>query len=397
MIFLDNAASSHPKPPPVHAAVEAALRQAVASDHGSGAAAAAGTRCLATARQEAGALLGVADPRRVVFTLNATDALNMAIHGILEPGDHVVTSVGEHNAVCRPLTHLQMKGVIALTRVEIDADGGIALEALDAAIQHRTRLVVLGHGNSVLGTLQPMEDIARRVKARGARLLVDASHTAGRVPVDVDGWGLDAVAVSGHGALMGPAGTGLLLVGDGLRIRPTRLGESGHRPAQTTHPLALPEALEAGMPNIPGIAGLGAGIRFIREVGVSRVREHETMMIKRFIGALGLDERFTLYAARGDLPRTGTVSFNLGGFPPARLVEILERRAGVFMAAGLHGSPGVHRRLGTLDAGTVRASVGWFTREEEIDRSVAVLRSIAEDGLRRALGSVNAGEVAGAT
>lgn len=399
MIFLDQAANSHPKPPDVYAEADQALRQAYVSDRGANPLAAAAQALLDGTRREAMGLFGLSDARRVVFTLNGTDALNMAIHGLLEAGDHAVTTDLEHNAVARPLTRLQMKGRIALTRVEEDADGRVDPAALGRALRHRTRLVVVSHGNSALGTIQPLEEIARVVRGKGARLLVDASHTAGICPIDVDGWGIDAVAVSGHTGPMGPAGTGLLLLGEGVRVRPLRVGESGPHPARTTHPLELPDALEVGMPNLPGIAGLRAGLRFVRTTTVARIREHATMLIKRFIGALGLDERFELYAARGDLPRTGTVSFTLGGFTAMQLVTILERRCGVIMAAGLHGAPGVHRRLGTLPHGTVRASVGWFTREEEIDRAVGFLREIAEDGVERALRSMEAepGEVAGAT
>jgi selenocysteine lyase/cysteine desulfurase len=323
VVYLDNASDSHPKPPEVYREVERALRDL----HGwplaaAGGQPAPGGALLAAARAEVAALLGRGDPACVVFTCNGTDALNMAIKGLLRPGDHAVTTTLESQAVGRPLTHMQMGGQISLTRLEVGPEGRIDPAALEKVVAHRTRLVVVPHGCEVRGTVQPLEEIARVVRRHWARLLVDASHTAGQVPIEMDAWGIDLLAASGHRGLLGPAGTGVLLLGEGIRLTPFREGRSGGGADLTTQSLDLPWALEAGMPNLPGIAGLRAGVEYLRRETVARIRDRQSTLIKRFIGAIGLDERFTLYAARGDVPRTGAVSFSLKGFAPGQELRI---------------------------------------------------------------------------
>ncbi len=383
MIYLDNAGGSHPKPPEVYREVDRALRELhgwpLQDDDSPGAA------LLAGARRDVADLLGRRDPGRVVFTFNGTDALNMALRGLLRPGDHVVTTTLESQGVGRPLGHMQMGGQIALTRLEVGPEGRIDPGALEKVIVHRTRLVVVPHACQVRGTVQPLEEIARVVRGRGAQLLVDASHAAGSIPMDMDGWGIDLLAASGHRGLLGPAGTGVLLLGDEVRLIPFREGRSGGGDDLPTQPLDLPWALEAGMPNLPGIAGLRAGVQYLRRETVERIRERQSTLIKRFIGAIGLDERFHLHAARGDVPRTGTVSFTLKGVAPDRLAAALRQTYDSLVASGLHAARAVHEAMGTLPAGTVRVSLGCFTVEEDVDRAVSALREIADAGVGRAL------------
>ncbi|MCZ6747404.1 MAG: aminotransferase class V-fold PLP-dependent enzyme, partial [Acidobacteria bacterium] len=293
-------------------------------------------------------------------------------------------------AISRSLDHMQMAGRIALTRVDAGDDGRIDPATLVRAVAHRTRLVILSHGCEVLGTVQPVEEVARMLSGHKALLLVDASHTAGLVPLQMDSWGIDLVATSGHRGLYGPPGVGLLLVGSDVRLRPLREGESGGDPSLSTQPLDLPWSLEAGVPNMPGIVGLLAGMRFVSQQTPATLREHDTTLIKRFIGAVGLDERFHLYAARGDMPRTGTVSFTLRGFAPLQVAQVLEKVHDIQVAAGLHAGSRVHAMLKTAPAGTVRVSVGWFNNEDEIDRTVAALREMADAGVKQALGHVGA-------
>jgi cysteine desulfurase / selenocysteine lyase len=380
VISLDNASTAHPRPPEVLAEMTRAMADASGCpfppEPGAGRQAA---RILEDVRLEAAALLGAADPARVVLTASGTDALSGALRGVLQRGDHIVTTDLEHDAVARPLRHMQMRGEIALTRVEGGREGRIDPAELQRACGHRTKLLVVTHGSNVLGTVQPIEEIARLARARGVPVLVDASHTAGIVPIDVDSWGIDFLACSGHKGLFGPAGTGLLVIASGRRLRPWREGETGGDAAASTQPGDLPWSLEAGFPNVVGLAGLAAGIRFVRRETPARLGEHQTNLIRRFIGALGLDERFRLLAARGDAPRTGTVSLLLPGVPPLDVARLLEERAGIVVRAGLHGAGGVHVALGTHPAGTVRVSAGCFTTEEEIDRTVAALREIADE------------------
>ena len=265
MIYLDNASGSQPKPESVYQEVERAVRSLAGfpaeRTHAPGRAA---WELMNTARGEAAALFGLSRPEGVIFSAGGTDALTMALRGILKDGDHVVTGDCERAAVARPLTHRQMRGRISLTRVDAGKDGRLDPAAIMRAVAHRTRLVVLGHGCEALGVLQPVEEIARLLRDHSALLLVDASHTAGTVPLDMEGWGVDLLATSGHRSLYGPPGVGLLLVRPGLRLQPLREGESGGDPTLSTQPLELPWSLEAGVPNLPGIAGLLAGLRFIR-------------------------------------------------------------------------------------------------------------------------------------
>ncbi len=391
MIYLDNASGSQPKPESVYQEVERALRSLAgfpsATTHAPGRAA---WELMNTARREVAEFFGLSRPEGVIFSAGGTDALTMALRGILKDGDHVVTGDCERAAVARPLTHRQMRGRISLTRVEAGKDGRLDPAAVMKAVAHRTRLVVLGHGCEALGVLQPVEEIARLLRDRPALLLIDASHTAGTVPLDMEAWGVDLLATSGHRSLYGPPGVGLLMVRPGLRLQPLREGESGGEPTLSTQPLELPWSLEAGVPNLPGVAGLLAGLRFIGQQTSARMREHDTTLIKRFIGAVGLDERFSLYAARGDLPRTGTVSFNLRGFTPTQVAQILEKAHDIQVGAGLHASPELHGKLQTLPGGTVRVSVGWFTSEDDVDTTVAALREMADAGAQQSMRLVQA-------
>ena len=391
MIYLDNASGSQPKPESVYQEVERALRCLAgfpaATSHAPGRAA---WELLTAARREAAEFFGLSQPEGVIFSAGGTDALTMAIRGTLKDGDHVVTSDCERAAIARPLTHLQMRGKISLTRVEAGKDGRVDPQAILKAVAHRTRLVVLGHGCEALGILQPVEELARLLRDHPALLLVDASHTAGTVPLDMEAWGVDLLATAGHRGLYGPPGVGLLLVRPGLRLKPLREGQSGGDQALSTQPLELPWCMEAGVPNLPGIAGLLAGLRFVRQQTVTRMREHDITLIKRFIGAVGLDERFHLYSARGDLPRTGTVSFTLRGFTPRQVAQILEQAHDIQVGYGLHASAELHARLQTAPGGTVRVSVGWFTSEDEVDATVAALREMADAGAQQSLRLVQA-------
>ncbi|MFQ5669473.1 MAG: aminotransferase class V-fold PLP-dependent enzyme [Acidobacteriota bacterium] len=385
MTYLNNAAFSHPKPEEVYADMDAAARRWVAYPGSRIAAGKDDARDLMEdTRRQAASLFGVSEPGRVIFTLNGTDALNIALKGFLKDGDHVLTTSVEPSAISRPLTHLQMKGRISLTRIEVREDGCIDPGRLERAIRHRTRLVAISHACSALGTVRSVEEIARITRRKNARLLVDAAHTAGVVPLAAEEWGIDLLAMSGHKGLLGPAGTGLLVVGPEVSLAPCREGWTGGDPVLEVQPLDLPWALESGMPNLPGIAGLRAGLLFLKREGVEKIREHQTTLVKRFIGAIGLDDRFHLYAARGDVPRTGTVAFSLRGFPPAELAAILARHYDIHVGAGLHGCPGAHRALKSFPEGTVRISLGCFNTEAEVDRTVAGLREIADSGLEQA-------------
>ena len=345
MIWLDQATAAWPRPAAVGEAVASALALPPAEPHAPSSAGRAVRSILDEARARVAGLLGVRDPERVILAASGTDALNMALKGLLEPGDHVVASTLDRDAIARPLTHLQMGGRIVLARLSADADGRLDPAALAAAVGPRTRLVVLTHASPVLGTVQPMAELIGVVRRGRARVLVDVTHTVGCVPLDVSAWGADLVACAGSIGLFAPTGVGVLALGPDMTLRPWREGTSGADPTLPLMPLELPWRLEAGSANLAAIAGLGAGAAFVAEQGPRRIGEREQALIRRLIGALGLDDRFRLFAARGDIPRVGLVSFTIPGLAPAAVASRLEAEFDVVVQAGLHGAALTHDAL----------------------------------------------------
>jgi cysteine desulfurase family protein len=380
MIYLDNAATSHPKPEAVYAAMDRCAREVGANPGRSGhrmAVQAEGE--IAVARRAVAALLGGRDPLRLIFTLNATDALNMAIKGILRRGDHVVTTVLEHNSVSRPLTQLEKDGVITVTRVKPSDEGVIDPDDITQAMSGATRLVAMAHASNVLGAVHPIEPIGRAVRERGKLLLVDAAQSAGVVPLDIERGGIDLLAFAGHKGLLGPTGTGGLYVGERAELRPWREGGTGGSSAEPLQPEGFPHHLEAGTPNTAGIAGLAAGARYVAERGVESLGAHERQLALRLWEALADDNRIDLHgpAPMPAAPRTGVVSLQVRGHEPEEVAAILDTSFSIAVRAGLHCAPGAHRFLDTFPSGTVRVSPGPFNTIEEIDALVAALREIA--------------------
>lgn len=378
MIYLDNAATSWPKPDAVGAAMLAALD---GGNPGRGAhdAALASGRVLLAVRSRAARLLGAA-PERVVLTHSATAGLNAAIAGLLSPGDHAVTTDLEHNSVLRPLYRARAQGV-ALTIVRSER-GVVTPEAVAESLRPSTRLVVLTHASNVLGTVQPIEDVARKCAERGVPVLVDAAQTAGLLPIDVDGWGLAALACGGHKGLLGPAGTGLLLLGEGVRPRAFEVGGTGFDSLSETMPAELPEALEAGTPNVPGLAGLAASLDHVRDqvlhgswrcVALARARElRDGLLATGRWAAPDIDP-----AAWGVPVLAGNLLDASGAvIDPGEVADALAER-GIAVRSGFHCAPLLHARYGTGATGMVRFSPGHGTTVAEIDATAAAVREIA--------------------
>ena len=379
MIYLDNAATSHPKPEQVYVRMDRFAREVGANPGRSGHRMATEAEAeIASVRRALTAMFGGSNPGRLIFTLNATDALNMALKGVLIRGDHVVTSVIEHNSVARPLNAMESSGLITVTRVSPGPDGTIDPEAIDAANNDRTRLVVLGQASNVLGTAQRIGEIGAMVRRRERLFVVDAAQGAGVLPIDIEKECIDLLAFTGHKGLLGPVGTGGLYVGDRVSPRPWREGGTGGDSAHPTQPATYPHAMEAGTPNTVGIAGLGEAVNFVATRGVVSMGEHERRLAARLWGALKPDTRVSLHGpepAPGSA-RTGIVSLTLAGHAPSEVGAILDASFGIAVRTGLHCAPGAHRFLGTFPEGTVRVSPGPFNTEDEIDTLTTALREI---------------------
>jgi cysteine desulfurase family protein len=377
-VYLDNAATSYPKPPRVYERLRGYLEEfGGCPGRGGYAMARQAEAVIEEARELLAELFHVSEPRRIVFTLNATDALNMAIKGALRPGDHVVTTVLEHNSVARPLNRLERDGVIRVTRVGASRDGLVDPEEIREALTGRTRLVAVLHGSNVLGSIQPIAAIGRFVREHGALFLVDASQTAGAVPLDAEASQVDLLAFPGHKALLGLPGTGGLYVGPRATLSPWREGGTGILSELPLQPDELPYALEAGSPNVLGLAGLRESVRFILQYGVDWIRAHELSLTTRLLQALGGDDRFTVHGPSRLEERIAVVSITIEGTAPERVAAWLNDRHRIAVRAGLHCAPGAHRLIGTFPEGTVRISPGYFTTEQDVELCLEALQEAA--------------------
>lgn len=377
VIYLDNAATSFPKPETVWNAVEHALREiGVGPGRGGHSRGLAATRLVFEAREEIAQLLGVADSSRIAFTHSATEALNLAIQGSLKPGDHAITTTMEHNSLVRPLRLMEERGV-AVTKVPCDSTGLVDPAAIVAALRPETRLVALSHCSNVTGTIQPVEEIGRLLKGRGIRYLIDAAQSAGSIPLDLAAAGVDLLAAPGHKGLLGPQGTGFLYIAEGAEPEPLLVGGTGGYSDHPGQPEAMPERYESGTLNTPGIAGLKAGVEFIRRTGIAAIREKEETLTALLMDGLGGISGVTLHGPPASESRGAVVSFTLEGKDPSEIGFILDTRYGISVRVGLHCAPDAHRTIGTHPGGTVRVSPGFFTTEEEIGRFVDAMRTIA--------------------
>lgn len=386
MIYLDNAATTFPKPESVLRGMDAFIRSSAANPGRSGHRRALEAEAMINeTRLLIARLFGFSRPERVIFTMNATDALNMAIKGVLREGDHVITSVLEHNSVSRPLNQLERDGVISLTRLPANGDHTIDPDEMLGAFKPSTRLVAVTHASNVTGTIQPIQTIGAAGRGRDALLLVDASQSAGVVPISVEEDCIDLLAFTGHKALLGPTGTGGLVVGERAEVFPWREGGTGGDSSSPVQPSELPHRLEGGTPNVFGLAGLREGVKFLLDRGVAGVLSHERMLIEEFYKALKAPDRLAWYGAdraivhRHGEGRVGLVGINTTGFSPAELAAILDEQFDIAVRAGLHCAPYAHKHLGTFPQGFVRFSVGILTTVDDMRQAAAALDEIIAD------------------
>jgi cysteine desulfurase family protein len=379
MIYFDNACTSFPKPPVVIDAIRDYFLSIGSSPGRSGhrLALEAG-RLVFEAREGLSRLFNISRSERIVFTYNATEALNLAIMGLLAEGDHVITPSMEHNSVMRPLNYLLSKGIIELTVVPCSEKGHIDLGALRRSMKKNTRLIAVNHASNVMGAIAPLEEIG--TLSGEIPFLVDAAQSAGAVPIDVEAMGIDLLAFTGHKSLYGPQGTGGLFVREGIDPRPLRRGGTGSKSESWDHPDFLPDKYECGTPNTPGIAGLGEGARFVLNKGIDAIRQHEMRLTQSLLEGLEDMAEIAVYGPKNPREQTPTVSINVRGREPSEVGYRLDREFDIMSRVGLHCNPGTHKTIGTFPDGTVRLSMGYFNTREEVDQVLEALRTIARAG-----------------
>jgi cysteine desulfurase family protein len=378
-LYLDNAATSWPKPPAVIDAIATFYRE-------NGTAASRGNASSHTDRSVDIVRQGVADfinadsKKEIVFAFNCTDALNIALHGSLSPGDHVVASGLEHNSVLRPLNYLAAQRQVEFSIVDTDSDGVIDPAALESEIKSNTKMVCLSHVSNVTGVVQPVAAVGEICRRRSVMFLVDAAQSLGHIPVDVKAFQCDLLAAPGHKGLLGPLGTAVLYVGEHVaeRVEPFRQGGTGSISDNESQPNEMPTKLEAGNLNVGGILGLGAGLAFVRESPFAEIMAHGADLGGRLLEGLCRIEQVEVYMAHAG-ERIAVISFNVGREDPREVAAILASHFGIEVRAGLHCAPRAHKFLGTLArGGSLRVSPGVFNTIDEIDRMVDAIREIAE-------------------
>ena len=380
LIYLDNAATSFPKPPQVVEAIAHFLTHIGANAGRSGhrLSVEAG-RIVYQTREALAELFHVSDPLRIVFGHNVTEMLNLVLKGFLRPGDHVITSSMEHNSVMRPLRALEREGV-RVSVIPCSPEGLLDPAEIEKAIRPNTRLIVLNHASNVTGTLLPIREAGEIARRHGIFLLVDAAQTAGAYPIDVEADNIDFLAFTGHKGLLGPTGTGGLYIGPRVpleELRPLKRGGTGSRSELEEQPDFLPDKYESGTQNAAGLAGLGAGVRFVLERGVEEIRRHELELTARLLEGLSSIEGVKVYGPSDLYLRVGIVSFNVEGMEPSEVALRLDEEFGIMCRPGLHCAPSAHKTIGTSPKGTVRFAPGIFNTAEEVEKAVEAVRKIA--------------------
>lgn len=383
MIYLDNGATTLQKPECVREALLEAMASMGNSGRGVHDASLYAGRTIYRARESLAELLGAAAPEQVAFTANATESLNLALGGLFGPGDHVITTVCEHNSVLRPLYRLQG---VELSVLPVKAEAGeerqagiLAYDELESLLRPNTKALIITHASNLTGNITDLEQAAAFAKKHSLLLIVDAAQTAGAVPMDMERMGIDVLCFTGHKGLYGPQGTGGVCVRPGLSIRPLKVGGSGIHSFDREHPSEMPAALEAGTLNGHGIAGLGAAARWLLETGVEQIRAREQALLRRFVDGVKEVEGVTLYGNPDLDRRTGIQSLNIRDYDSARVADWLYEDYGIAVRGGAHCAPLMHEALGTREQGAVRFSFSYFNTEAEADEAAAAVRELAEE------------------
>ena len=377
MIYLDSSATSFLKPPQVAEAVFRSFNTIGNAGRGAHAPTLNASRLIYDTREKLAALFCTPDPSRIAFTCNATEALNIAIHGAIHPGEHVITTACEHNSVLRPL-YLKEKEGTELTIIPADKKGRIRYDLLESSVKSNTSAIVLTHASNLSGNVTDLAFVSNFAKKHGLLLIVDASQTAGNLPINVVKMGIDILCFTGHKGLFGPQGTGGLYVREGLTLSPLKSGGSGIHSFDRQHPTDMPTALEAGTLNGHGIAGLNAGLDYILSTGVKNIHAKEISLARRFVNGISDISDLKLYGDIDAPLRTPIISLNIGNMSSASVSDILWEDYEICVRAGAHCAPLMHKTLGTEKQGAVRFSFSCFNTEAEIDTAIQAMHEIAE-------------------
>jgi len=379
ILYFDNAATTWPKPPEILQAMTR-YQEEVGGSPGRSAhrLSIEAARIVYDTREAAADLFGIDDPFRIAFTKNATEGLNIAIQGLLKPGDHCITTGMEHNSVMRPLRAMEACGV-TLSVVPCQTDGTLNPDDVEASIQPKTRLIVVIHASNITGTLMPVQQVGEIARRHSIPLLVDAAQTAGALPLNVETMNIDLLAFTGHKSLFGPQGTGGLYIRKGLdeKIAPLMMGGTGSRSEFEEQPDFMPDKYESGTQNAVGLAGLGAGIAFIRTQGIATIRQKEMALTQAFLGGAGALKGVRLYGPEAPEKRTAVVSFNIDGMVPSETAMRLDEDYGIMCRPGLHCAPLAHRTVGTFPQGTVRFSFGYYNTMDQVQQAVKAIEEIS--------------------
>lgn len=378
MIYLDNAATTMHKPKEVIDAVVEAMTSLGNAGRGANEASLSAARIIYGAREKLCRFFNGEDPRQIVFTSNSTESLNIAIKGLLEPGDHVITTMLEHNSVLRPLYEMEKKGV-ALTIIKADKKGRFSLEEMEAAIRPETKMIVCTNGSNLTGNYVDIGKVGEMAHRHDVLFVVDASQTAGVFPIDVRSMQVDVLCFTGHKGLLGPQGTGGMYVREGLAIRPLKSGGSGVQTYSKTHPREMPTALEAGTLNGHGIAGLRAGVEYIEKTGLDNIRAREQELMWRFYEGVKEIPGVTVYGDFHSRERCAIVSLNIGDYDSSEVSDALLTEYGISTRPGGHCAPLMHEALGTVEQGAVRFSFAHSNTEEEVDIAINAVRELATE------------------
>ncbi len=378
MIYLDNAATTMRKPQEVIDAVMLAMGSMGNAGRGVNDASLSASRLIYDTRERLCRMFGGTDPRQVVFTCNSTESLNIAIRGLLNPGDHVITTMLEHNSVLRPLYDLEAKGT-SLTIIESDRSGNFDIEDMKRAVRPETKMIVCTNGSNLTGNYVELKPIGEFARERRILFVVDASQTAGVFPINVEEMKIDVLCFTGHKGLLGPQGTGGMYVREGVNIRPLKAGGTGVQTYSKSQPVQMPTALEAGTLNGHGIAGLHAALGYIEEHGIDAIRKREQELMRRFYEGVKDIENVTVYGDFDTMDRCAIVTLNIGDYDSSEVSDELLTGYGISTRSGGHCAPLMHKALGTVEQGAVRFSFSHYNTDEEVDAAVKAVRELAAD------------------
>lgn len=378
MIYMDNAATTMHKPQEVIDAVVMAMSSMGNAGRGVNEASLSASRIIYDTREKLCRLFGAEDPRQIVFTPNSTESLNIAIKGILNPGDHVIATMLEHNSVLRPLYEMEKKGV-RLTIVKSDQNGRFNLKDIEEAIAEDTKMIVCTNGSNLTGNYVDPEPVGTLARERGIVFVVDASQTAGVFPIDVQKMKIDVLCFTGHKGMLAPQGTGGMYVRKGLVIRPLKSGGSGVQTYSKTHPIEMPTALEAGTLNGHGIAGLHAAVEYLEKTGVDNIRAREQDLMWRFYEGVKDIPGVKVYGDFSSKNRCPIVTLNIGDYDSSEVSDELLTEYGISTRAGGHCAPLMHEALGTVEQGAVRFSFSHYNTEEEVDTAIEAIRELSKE------------------